>query len=65
MALAMSSSAAVTALGGIAATYIFLLALLRFTQDSKEPQAVLTTVPFVSPILGMVRWSKDFYSHMR
>lgn len=26
---------------------------------------LLTTVPFVSPILGMIQWSKDFYVHMR
>lgn len=63
--MVVSNSVAVTALGGVAATYVFLLALLHFTQASNEPPAVLTTFPFVSPILGMVRWSKDFYSHMR
>lgn len=65
MALTISSSAVTTAVGVIAATYIFLQALLRLTQDSREPPAVLKTVPFISPILGMGKWSKDFYSHMR
>lgn len=65
MTMVVSNSVAVTVLGGIAATYVFLLALLHCTQASNEPPPVLTSFPFVSPISGMVRKSKDFYSYMR
>ncbi|KAL3421935.1 25-hydroxycholesterol 7-alpha-hydroxylase 1 [Phlyctema vagabunda] len=61
----MSNPLFVTALGSVAATYVFLWALLHFTQDSKEPPVVSSTIPFVSPILGMIRWSMNFYAHMR
>ncbi|KAK7734693.1 hypothetical protein SLS53_007797 [Cytospora paraplurivora] len=61
----MSNSAAALVLGGIAATYVFLQALLHLTQDSKEPPVVSSSVPFPSPILGMIRWSMDYYPHMR
>lgn len=61
----LPTSAAVTAVSATAATYVFLWMLLRLTQNAKEPPAVLTTFPFVSPILGMVRYSKDFYAYMR
>ncbi|KUJ11089.1 cytochrome P450 [Mollisia scopiformis] len=61
----MSNAVIVTALGGIGATYIFFWALLYLTQDSKEPPIVSSSIPFISPILGMIRWSMDFYPHMR
>lgn len=61
----MSSSAAVLVLGGIAATYVFFRALLHLNQDSKEPPVVSSSIPFLSPILGMIRWSMDYYPHMR
>lgn len=62
---AMSSSAVLAAVGAVASAYVFLWALLQFTQDSREPPAVLQTIPFLSPILGMMRWSMEFYPHMR
>lgn len=61
----MSNSAFVATLGGVVAVYVFFPALLRLTQDSREPQAVLQTLPFLSPIFGMIRWSTEFYPHMR
>lgn len=60
-----SSPAIVAALGGIATAYIFLWALLHLTHDSQEPSLLSTSIPFVGPILGMIRWSKEFYAHMR
>lgn len=54
-----------TTLGGIAATYMFLWALLHLTHKAKEPVLLSTSIPYISPILGMIRWSKDFYAHMR
>ncbi len=53
------------AFSGIAVTYVFFWALLHLTQDSNEPPVVSTSIPFVSPLVGMVRWSMDFYSFMR
>ncbi|KAL1856844.1 hypothetical protein Daus18300_010607 [Diaporthe australafricana] len=61
----MSSPAVLAALGAVASAYVFLWALLKFTQDSREPPAVLRTIPFLSPIFGMMRWSMEFYPHMR
>jgi hypothetical protein len=57
---ALTSTAA-----GLAATYAFLWALLHFTQDDKEPPLVLTGLPFLSPIIGAVKWSMGFYNYMR
>jgi hypothetical protein len=54
-----------TTVGGLAATYVFFWALLQFTQDANEPPLVLTAVPFLSPIVGIVRRSMDFYVYMR
>ncbi|KAK7752915.1 hypothetical protein SLS62_005074 [Diatrype stigma] len=53
------------AFGGIAATYVFFWALLHLTQDNNEPPVVSSSIPFISPLLGMIRWSMDFYSVMR
>ncbi len=63
--LAARHSTLASALGGVAATYVFFWALLHFTQDPKEPPLVSTAVPFLSPIWGMVKWSMGFYGHMR
>jgi len=49
----------------VAITYASLWVLLQLTQDSKEPPLVSATVPFISPILGMVKWSMGLYTHMR
>lgn len=65
MVVGLPNSMAVIALSAVAVTYIFLRMLLRLTQDGHEPPALLTNFPFVSPILGMVQHSKDFYAHMR
>ncbi|KAM0809414.1 putative Cytochrome P450 [Seiridium cardinale] len=61
----MSSTVFTIAFGGVVATFVFFWALLHMTQDKSEPPVVSTSIPFVSPLLGMVRWSMDFYSLMR
>ena len=38
---------------GAIAFYIFLRCLLVFTHDAKEPVALATEVPFLSPLIGM------------
>ncbi|KAH6847191.1 cytochrome P450 [Chaetomium sp. MPI-CAGE-AT-0009] len=52
-------------LGGLAATYIFLRVLLSLTQDAKEPPAILTGIPFVEPLIGMIREKSRFYIRLR
>ncbi|KAK4171531.1 putative 25-hydroxycholesterol 7-alpha-hydroxylase [Triangularia setosa] len=53
------------AIGSFAATYLFLYAFLHLTQDAKEPPLAATAVPFLSPLVGLVKWSMGFYTHMR
>jgi hypothetical protein len=43
------------AFGAIVTTYVFFKALLHLIQDSREPPAMGTTIPFLSPILGMMK----------
>jgi hypothetical protein len=38
---------------GAIAFYIFLRCLLAFTHDAKEPVALATEIPFLSPLIGM------------
>ncbi|KAI1413780.1 cytochrome P450 [Hypoxylon sp. FL1857] len=64
-ALTTNHPVSVIVLGGIIATYIFFWALLRLTQDVKEPTLVSTSIPFLSPIFGMARWNMGFYNYMR
>lgn len=52
-------------LGSLAAAYVFLSALLHFTQDAKEPPAVETTIPFVSPLLGLIPGKQKFFVKQR
>jgi len=52
-------------LGGLVATCIFLRFLLSATQDAKEPPAILTGIPFVQPLIGMIREKSRFYIRLR
>ncbi|KAK4247613.1 cytochrome P450 [Corynascus novoguineensis] len=52
-------------LGGLAATYVFLRILLNLTQDAREPPAILTNIPFIQPLIGMVREKERFYVRLR
>ncbi|KAK4157554.1 cholesterol 7-alpha-monooxygenase [Chaetomidium leptoderma] len=51
--------------GGFAATYFFLRFLLSLTQDAKEPPAILTGIPFVEPLVGMIREKSRFHTRLR
>ncbi|EAQ82875.1 hypothetical protein CHGG_11051 [Chaetomium globosum CBS 148.51] len=53
------------ALAGLAATYVFLRVLLNLTQDAKEPPAILTGIPFVEPLIGMIREKSRFHTRLR
>ncbi|KAG8161707.1 hypothetical protein KVR01_008694 [Diaporthe batatas] len=59
------NSVIATLVCGAVAAYVLAWSLLHLTQGRDEPPVLLTSVPFMSPILGMIQWSKDFYSHMR
>ncbi|KAK4184523.1 cholesterol 7-alpha-monooxygenase [Podospora australis] len=62
----MAIPAAVSvAFGGIAATYLFLRFLLQFTQDAREPPAILTSIPFLQPLAGMIGEKERFYIRLR
>ncbi|KAH7329689.1 cytochrome P450 [Stachybotrys elegans] len=45
--------------------YVSLRLLLYVTQDPKEPPAILTSLPFVSPIIGMIRDKDRFHRRLR
>ncbi|KAI0382382.1 cytochrome P450 [Hypomontagnella monticulosa] len=51
--------------GLAAATYIFLLSLLRITQDAREPPSIGNTIPFVTPIWNMISKGVHFHRLMR
>lgn len=50
---------------GLVATYAFLRALLRLTQDEREPQTLATSLPFVSPLLGLGTQKTKFFVKLR
>lgn len=52
----------VGAFTGIVATYIFLKALLQWTQDPKEPLPVDTTLPFIGPLISMGRGGSNYWT---
>lgn len=53
------------AAAGLTGIYIFLWALLRFTQDVREPPSVEDAFPFLTPIAGMARNGSSFHSRLR
>lgn len=59
----MASGSSYLVLGGIVCFYVFLRLLLHFTQDATEPPVIETSIPFISPILGMIQ-EKSWY-HIR
>ena len=55
----------VLALVGAGATYVFLWALAYLNQDPREPQPISGSIPFISPLVGLVREKESFYMRMR
>ncbi|KAI9155613.1 25-hydroxycholesterol 7-alpha-hydroxylase [Paramyrothecium foliicola] len=60
----MSQSAAVI-IGGLVIFYVSLRLLLRVTHDAKEPPAIVTAIPFLSPLVGMIREKSSLYLRLR
>ncbi|KAI0388634.1 cytochrome P450 [Xylariaceae sp. FL0594] len=53
------------AVGVVIATYVFFHALLHVTHDSREPPLVATSIPYIRPILGMLRQSSRYHNYLR
>jgi hypothetical protein len=51
--------------GACAAVYVSLRLLLHYTQDPREPRPLETLVPFVSPVIGMMRKKTNYYVTLR
>lgn len=64
LAIAMPSTITLV-LGFVAATYVFLSACLRLTQDPKEPPAIETSIPFLSPLYGVILGMQKFTVKLR
>jgi hypothetical protein len=60
----MPSAIAIT-FWGAGFLFLGLQMLLRLTQDSKEPKAIETTIPFAGPIIAMIRYKADVYERLR
>jgi hypothetical protein len=58
------ASSAIIGLSSLAATYVFVRMLLAYTHNDREPTAVATEIPFLSPLIGMAKKSK-FYTDLR
>ncbi len=54
-----------TALAAIVVGYFLLWALLYCSQDAKEPPAVATEVPFISPVVGLVTRKLSYFVFLR
>lgn len=60
----MTSSLVLIVAIGIA-TYVFLAALLRFTQDPMEPPVIETSAPFINPLLCLLSGMQSYAVKMR
>jgi len=55
----------VLSLVGAGATYAFLWALAYLNQDPREPQPIAGSIPFLSPLVGLMMEKESFYMRMR
>jgi hypothetical protein len=62
---AMAIDYGVVVVGACAAIYASLRLLLHYTQDPREPRPLETLIPFVSPVIGMMRKKTNFYVLLR
>ncbi|PVI08705.1 cytochrome P450 [Periconia macrospinosa] len=51
--------------GAATVLYFSLQLLLHLTQDKREPTALATSIPFLSPIFGMSKKKSKFYIELR
>ena len=55
----------VLSLAVVGATYAFLWALAYLNQDPREPPPIAGSIPFISPLVGLVTEKESFYIRMR
>lgn len=51
--------------GLLGSTYAFLGALIYLTQNAKEPPVVKTGIPFLGPLVGLLRGGPPFFASLR
>lgn len=61
----MATTSVYLVLGSILCFYAFLRLLLHFTQDATEPPVIETSIPFISPILGMIQQKSQYHIRLR
>ncbi|KAI0149561.1 cytochrome P450 [Xylariaceae sp. FL1272] len=49
----------------LASIYIFLRLLLSVTQNYQEPPTTPTTIPFIGPLIGLIRDKEQYYVKIR
>ena len=59
------SGVVVVAAAAAMVLYLSLHLVLNITQDKREPPAIATSIPFLSPILGMSCKKSKFYIELR
>lgn len=62
---AVMASVVTIVVGGFTAVYLFLRLILYLTQDEEEPPAILTSVPFFGPLVGMIQEKSNFHLRLR
>ena len=55
----------ILSLVGAGATYAFLWALAYLNLDPREPPPIAGSIPFISPLIGLVTEKESFYMRMR
>lgn len=55
----------ISSVAGAAAFYVFLLVLAYYKHDPKEPKAIVGTIPFFSPLIGMLTQKGHYYIRLR
>lgn len=57
--------ASLTIFAGLAGAYLFLRLVLAWTQDKREPPAILTNIPFLEPLIRVFREKGDLHVKLR
>lgn len=52
-------------LAGLLGLYLVLRQVLWLTQDAREPPAVATRIPFITPMIGVFKHKSKYTVHMR
>lgn len=49
----------------ILGAYVFLRLLLQFTQHAQEPPVIEASIPFLTPLVGMIREKSEYHLRLR